>query len=178
VTVPPALEAIVLACLTKAPADRVGSVGELAAQLAPFATREGRAAVARLVREAPARPAPARGPRRWLVACAVALIAAPVGLLGIAALRQRMSPAPLATSPPPAPVAATAPAPSAPADVPPPSGPAPAAASPPPAMASTPAASTAPTPPAPRPPPPRPAVRPRPAAPSSVVRSAATDDRY
>lgn len=153
---PRELESIVHRCLAKSPDGRFQSVADLAAALAPFGTDDGRAAVVRLVRDR----SPARGKRRlWpLVAlCAIALVVIPT--LVFAVLRPKeATPVEVAPAPPPS------------------SSPPPPAAPPSASSAVSPAPSPPPVPASP--PHHRPGARPRPAGNSSVVRSAATDDRY
>ena len=161
---PRELEAVVTACLAKRPDDRIASAGELAARLAPFGTDDGRAAATRLLRERPT-PIEPRPRPRWLLPALSAAILVAIAALAVGP-RHRVSPAPLATPTPPiassvaAMATASASASTAVPDVS--------------AVASS-IASAAPAPP-------RPALhsgpRPRSPASSSVVRSAATDDRY
>jgi serine/threonine protein kinase len=97
--VPAELEAIILRCLAKTPENRPSSAAELAARLAPFGSGEGRAAVARLLRSIEGRlssevvtsPPPAMTekpvrPRRLLlgglIAASIAIPAAAFALLG------------------------------------------------------------------------------------------------
>jgi serine/threonine-protein kinase len=94
---PRELEAVVQRCLAKAPALRFASVAELAAALAPLGTEEGRTAVARLVRDRTAAPAQApvaaaakaeteaeKGTRWWAIAAAaIVLVAVPAVALGV-----------------------------------------------------------------------------------------------
>jgi serine/threonine-protein kinase len=163
---PRELEAVLLRCMSKVAAERFASVVELAAALAPFGTEEGRDAVARLVRDraAPKETATkAKGGWSWwgVAGTAVVIVAIPALALGVWRRGRTEGITADTTAAPPqsAPVAvpASAPAP----------GPAPD-----PAPAPTPTAS------APSPVVHRHVARPRPAAHSSVVRSAATDDRY
>ncbi len=107
--VPAELEAIILRCLAKSPENRPSSAAELAARLAPFGSGEGRAAVARLLRSIegrlssevvtsppPAMPEQPVRPRRLLlgglIAASIAIPAAAFALLG-----HKASPAPEAS---------------------------------------------------------------------------------
>jgi len=168
--VPRDLEAAVMRCLEKSPDARFASVAELATALAPFGTDEGRAAVVRLVRDraVEAHRRPRRGQRWVLLAVAAAvLLGVPAALL-IAHRPGRLA---AASEPPGASAVARTPAPPASTtavDV----------------ADTTSASASPPAPPPPsqsaaaRPRPPRPVARPRQPPSSSVVRSAATDDRY
>ena len=151
-------------CLEKAPEARFATVAELAAALAPFGTDDGRASVVRLVKDVA--PVPATKRTRWpLVAViVVAVVAVPAiawtmlhrGAEATTAIETATAtPTP---TPTPTPSATPTPTPTTPT---PPATPTP-----------TPTVSAAPA--LPR----RAAPRPRPAANSSVVRSAATNDRY
>jgi eukaryotic-like serine/threonine-protein kinase len=155
---PRELEAIVKRCLSKVPEDRFATVAELAAALAPFGTEDGRAAVVRLVKDQGTRRR-----RRWplLVGGAVVLVTIPVAALAVLrGTSATASATATATATPTASASASA------------SATASATAT---ATATAAASSTAsPTPTAPR----RFVPRPRPTSNSSVVRSAATNDRY
>jgi len=156
---PRELEDIMLGCMAKSPDDRIASVAELATRLAPFGTDDGRAAVVRLMRErAPA--AEGRSRRMWpLFVAGVAILAVVAGL--VAELRHREKASSVAQAAVlAAPSAAVAPAPSATGDVP---------VVPSAVVSATPVIRTFSV---------RPVPRPRPPPNSSVVRSAATDDRY
>jgi serine/threonine-protein kinase len=170
--VPGELEAVVMRCLRKSADDRFATVADLAAALSPFGTDDGRAAVVRLVRDRPPSvlPTPRARPRRpLLVACALAVLAVPAIAF---ALRHRgdpvATPLPSAES-----VAATVAAP-------------PEMASPssssqdplPPALGASTAAPPASTAASTTHAPVRPVARPRRPHTPSVVKSAATDDRY
>jgi serine/threonine-protein kinase len=162
--VPGELEAVVMRCLRKSADDRFATVADLAAALSPFGTDEGRTAVVRLVRDRPSvLPAPSARPRRTLlVACALAVLAVPAIAF---ALRHRGDPVatPLPSSESVAEsVAATVAAP--------PEIASPSSSS----QASPPAPTAASTTHAPS----RPVSRPRRTHTPSMVRSAATDDRY
>jgi serine/threonine-protein kinase len=167
--VPGALEAVVRRCLTKAATERFATVTDLAAALAPFGSDDGRVAVARLVRDRVLLRA--RRPR-WpiVVAGGVALAAVPTVLV---ALHRGHGDTDAAAAPPTVSVAPSA-APQAP---PPPS----ASAS---TSSTTSSSADAPAPPRTAPPPSpvapvrRAVPRLRPPSNASVVRSAATDDRY
>ena len=170
--VPREIELTIQSCLVKSLEDRLGSVAELATRLAPFGTEDGRASVVRLVRDrAPLRVSAGR--RRWplLVACVVALVAIPAVAIGVLASRGSTLPvAPPASNAVVEPIAPSAPpAPTTPPSI-------AATSSVPPGVSSTASVSTAA--PSPRAQPARPTSRPRPTSTSSVVRSAATDDRY
>jgi serine/threonine-protein kinase len=158
------LEALILRCMKKEPQDRVASIAELAAQLAPFGTEDGRSAVVRLVRERTATAPRGRGRRAVIVAGAgLAVVVLSAGLL-LARARHPSAPASSVAAPS---------APSAADTV--------ASADAPPAEPSElpPVGSTAPSPSQSRSVPRRPGPRPRPpTSNTSVVRSAATDDRY
>jgi serine/threonine protein kinase len=149
---PRELEAIVKRCLSKVPEDRFATVAELAAALAPFGTEDGRAAVVRLVKDQGTRRR-----RRWplLVGGAVVLVTIPVAALAVLrGTSATASATATATATPTVSASASATAT---------------------ATATAAASSTAsPTPTAPR----RFVPRPRPTSNSSVVRSAATNDRY
>ncbi|MGD0527783.1 MAG: serine/threonine-protein kinase [Polyangiaceae bacterium] len=154
---PRELEAIVKRCLSKAPEDRFATVAELAAALAPFGTDDGRAAVIRLVKD--------QGPprrRRWpLLVAAVALVVA-VPVVALTLLRGRTATATAsATATETATETATATASASATEIPTPI--------PIPTPAPTPTVAS---------PPRRFVPRPRPTSNSSVVRSAATNDRY
>lgn len=177
-SVPRELEMVILRCLAKSPNDRHASAAEMAARLAPFGSSDGRAAAARLVHSvegmlssetdtSPPPPLPSPKRRLVLVAIVAAMLAVPAVALGV--LAHGKSPAQAASA------SARSTAKGAPLAT--------ATAS---ASTETPEASPA-TLPAPSPSPPHTAV-PRLAAPaakvhaaapnSSVVKSAATDDRY
>jgi serine/threonine-protein kinase len=177
--VPEELDAVVMRCLRKSPAERFASVAELASRLAPFGTDDGRAAVVRLVRGASSRPpsspsAPDRMVRprsrraALLGAIAIAVIVVPAAALAVLGRSHGRVP-PAAPEPP-------ASAPLVSASAPETASLEPDAASAAPSSASdvAPSASIGTIK---RPPKAHPVPRPvRPA--SSVVRSAATDDRY
>jgi serine/threonine protein kinase len=188
--VPRELEAVVLRCLDKSPAERFATVAELAAALAPFGTDDGRSAVVRLVRDrsTDGRAAVGGAARRarwpWLVAAGIALLAVPAAALAV--LHRTPATPTAASAPDTTSVTASA---SSPAATPPSAAPGTTTASPPPApaVASTSATTTvtakSASPPttstrASAPPIRRTAPRVRPTSTSSVVRSAATDDRY
>jgi serine/threonine protein kinase len=173
--VPPELERIVRSCLVKAPEGRLGSVAELAARLAPFGTEDGRASVVRLVRnrsqvqEPP--PPTTRAPRRrraLVLACAVAL-AMSAGLIALLEWRSPAATVPASGAVPVASSEAVVPAANTSA-IPPELSPAAATTT----TRPGPSMSVAPS----RPLIGRPVSRPRAPPSSSVVRSAATDDRY
>jgi serine/threonine protein kinase len=156
--VPRDLEAIVKRCLEKSPDARFLTVADLAKALAPFGTDDGRASVARLVRSVD--PVLAKKRSRWpmLVAGGLVLMAIPVGLVVLR--RERPSPATVPVTLTPETASAGVP--------------------PVPSASSRAVASSVPSPIVPAAPVLRrpPATRPRPTGNSSVVRSAATDDRY
>jgi serine/threonine-protein kinase len=149
---PKELEAIVRRCLAKAPDERFATVAELAAALAPFGTDDGRASVVRLVKDHVATPGKRRG---WpLVVVAAVVVVVGITAVAIAVLHRGSGATPAVAS---AIAVETA-------------GPAPASASAP-APAPAPAPVSAPLPHH---------ALPRPRSPGnpSVVRSAATNDRY
>jgi len=182
--VPAELEAVILRCLAKAPDDRHASAAELAARLAPFGSSDGRAAAARLVHSIegmlssetdtsppPPLPRPRSQRRLVLIALAAGMLAVPAVAIVILAHGEHAAPA--------APKSMNAPA------SPTPTPPASAAAIAESAASELPQAAS--SPPAPSVPPPHAAtLRPAPQTPrariptvsSSVVKSAATDDRY
>jgi serine/threonine-protein kinase len=182
--VPAELEAVILRCLAKAPDDRHASAAELAARLAPFGSSDGRAAAARLVHSIegmlssetdtsppPPMPRPKSQRRLVLVAFAAGMLAVPAVAIVILAHGERAAPAASQSVSAPA-----APAPTPPASV---AATAESAASEPPQAASSPPAPSVPAPHAatPRWAPQAPRAR-IPTVSSSVVKSAATDDRY
>jgi serine/threonine-protein kinase len=151
---PRELEAIVKRCLAKPPEGRFATVAELAAALAPFGTADGRAAVVRLVRD---RAPGAARPRRWPLLAVAAMVVVAIPLTALFVLHRGTEPM-TATAIPSETVAPTpTPTPTA-------------SATSTPTPTSTPSA----TPPITH----RAAPRPHPAGNSSVVRSAATNDRY
>jgi serine/threonine-protein kinase len=181
--VPVELEAVILRCLAKAPDDRHASAAELAARLAPFGSSDGRAAAARLVHSIegmlssetdtsppPAMPRPKSQRRLVLIAFAAGMLAVPAVAIVILAHGEHTAPAASqsVSAPvipvPPSPVSAAA-AESTASEA----SPAPPSPSVPTAPASH-AATLRSAPQAPR-------AR-IPTVSSSVVKSAATDDRY
>jgi eukaryotic-like serine/threonine-protein kinase len=173
--VPPELERIVQSCLVKAPEGRLGSVADLAARLAPFGTEDGRASVVRLIRSRshvlePAAP-PARATRRRLVLVLACVAAAAISAVVFAFVEWRAPAAPAPASAPASVASSEAVVPAASASTI-PAEPPPAA----PATTTRPGASVTVSPT--RPQTGRPVRRPRAPTSSSVVRSAATDDRY
>ncbi len=173
--VPAELEKIVQSCLVKAPEGRLGSVAELAARLAPFGTEDGRASVVRLVRHRAPVPEPppasthAPRRRRMLVLACVAALAISAVVFAFVEWRTHAAPTTVTATVPVASSEAAVPTASASAVAP---EPAPATS------ATTPRPSASVSVPS-RPSTGRPVSRPRavPAS-SSVVKSAATDDRY
>ncbi|HEY3817826.1 MAG TPA: serine/threonine-protein kinase [Polyangiaceae bacterium] len=168
---PKELEAIVTRCLEKMPGERFATVAELAAALAPFGTDDGRAAVVRLVREAGAGAGKKRKKKgRWglLVVAGVVLVGGPAVAFGV--LHRGNGATATATA---STVSGTSPSPSTSTS---------STSTPTPTSTSTPTSTPTPTPtptststlthrPAPLP-------RPHPTGNSSVVKSAATNDRY
>jgi serine/threonine-protein kinase len=173
--VPRELEAVVNHCLAKSPGERFASVAELATALAPFGTQDGRAAVVRLVRDRavlPPRRGGARG--RWPLLAATAIVLFTIAAGALAISRHVRAAGTSETAPPSTASALAAPV----------ASPSPVTAP----AATDPASAAAPPAPPPVPPPPatvsprvrpnRPVARPHPPGNSSVVRSAATNDRY
>jgi serine/threonine-protein kinase len=169
---PAALDGIVRRCLAKSPAERPSSVAELAAALAPFGSDDGRAAVVRLVRDrqSGARPRSSNRIAAGILGAGAMTIVAWIVVVGARrpAPSQTIAPATAAAVPE---VRVGSPG-SSEASL-------PGAGAPPATASGTP---SAPIPAAVVPRAPsviRHAVpRPRPTSNSSVVRSAATDDRY
>jgi serine/threonine-protein kinase len=84
------LEAVILACLEKNPARRLGSVQELAARLAPFASADGARVVDRLHRSTVVTGRPPKHASRALAILGVVAVLLLAGAFGVRTLR-RMS---------------------------------------------------------------------------------------
>jgi serine/threonine protein kinase len=104
--VPVELEAVIFRCLAKSPDERHASAAELAARLAPFGSSDGRAAAARLVHSIegmlssetdtsppPAMPRPKSQRRLVLMAFAAGMLAVPAIVIVILAHGEHTAPA-------------------------------------------------------------------------------------